>query len=104
MIARVGIACSAAILFLIELSPIASAQTVPTGSEALRAERCAGGYVCDEDGSWAIADMCVARRAAVIAAAEQTRSQQIAAENGRPAGGAHGLSPVARMPALEPAR
>ena len=34
----------------------ASAQRVLSGSEALRAERCTGDYVCDEDGSWAAAD------------------------------------------------
>lgn len=27
-----------------------------TGSEAVRAERCAGNYACDEDGSWASTD------------------------------------------------
>jgi hypothetical protein len=42
----------AAILFASETA----AQRQLSGSELLRAERCAGLYDCDEDGSWATAD------------------------------------------------
>jgi hypothetical protein len=46
----------------------ASADSPLTGSELLRAERCVGDYVCDEDGSWQIATMCLKDRLALTAA------------------------------------
>lgn len=64
-----------AVLLMIGPSSGARAQMQFSGSEAVRAERCAGDYTCDDDGSWAIADMCAAQRAALVAA-EEARSRQ----------------------------
>jgi hypothetical protein len=43
-----------------------------TGSEAVRAERCAGDYVCDEDGSWQASYVCPNYRLAVVAPDQST--------------------------------
>ena len=62
------------------------AQHVLSSSEAYRAERCAGDYVCDEDGSWATGNMCVARRAMALASSsDETKSgEKTSSVGGRP--------------------
>ncbi|MCC6775096.1 MAG: hypothetical protein IT537_00410 [Hyphomicrobiales bacterium] len=71
-----------AILLMIGPSSGARAQMQLSGSEALRAETCAGDYTCDDDGSWAIGDICAEQRAAIVAV-EEARSRQ--ASTDRPA-------------------
>ena len=55
-------------IMLASIAGPASAEGTLTGSERLRAERCAGDYVCDEDGSWQIGTMCLKDRLALTAA------------------------------------
>lgn len=76
----------AAILLLIGSFPGVSAEQQLSGSEAFRAEKCTGAYVCDEDGSWGIADLCSEQRAAIIAAEERARVTRAATSEPRETG------------------
>jgi hypothetical protein len=47
-----------------------------SGSEAVRAEKCAGDYACDEDGSWSPAYGCTGSRLAPSAGTADRTPQQ----------------------------
>jgi hypothetical protein len=59
---------AAAIVMLGSIAGPAVAESMLSCSELLRAERCAGDYVCDDDGSWQIGTMCLKDRLALPAA------------------------------------
>jgi hypothetical protein len=56
----------------------AFAQRELKGSEAVRAERCAGDYVCDEDGSWQATYLCPWHRVSTSEATGDSTDQATA--------------------------
>jgi hypothetical protein len=48
---------SLALFMLAGLADDVFAEQRPSGSEMMRAEFCKGTYICDDDGSWAMAEM-----------------------------------------------